>query len=71
MYCKPRTWWKEVKTLGGMKSANRTDPVSVLTHVKPGPNSGPIAIADTVNKAFLEPMCTFVLLALVTTTDAR
>ena len=35
MNCKPRTWWKEVKTLGGMKSATRTDPLSVLTHVQP------------------------------------
>ena len=29
--CKPRTWWKGVKTLGGMKSATRTDLMSVLS----------------------------------------
>ena len=28
--CEPRRWWKEVKSLGGMQSATRTDPTSVL-----------------------------------------
>ena len=72
MNCKPRTWWKEVKTLGGMKSATkRTDPLSVLTHVQPRPNSSPTALADTVNEAFLEPMSTFTPLGPVSTVDAR
>ena len=66
MNCKPRTWWKEVKTLGGMKSATRTDPVSVLTHVQPGPNSSP-----TVNEVFLEPISNFTPLGPVITADAR
>ena len=71
MNCKPRTWWKEVKTLGGMKSATRTDPLSVLTHVQPGPNSRPTALADTVKEAFLEPMSTFTPLDPVSTADVR
>ena len=71
MNCKPRTWWKEVKTLGDMKSATRTDPLSGLTHVLPGPNSSSTALADTVNGAFLEPMSTLTLLGPVSTADAR
>lgn len=70
MNCKPRTWWKEVKTLAGMKSGTRTDPLSVLTHVQPGPNSSPTDLADTVNEAFLESMRTFTPLGPVITADA-
>lgn len=33
--CRPRTWWKEVKTLWGISPVTRTDPMSVLTHVNP------------------------------------
>ena len=54
-----------------MKSATRTDPLSVLTHVQPGPNSSPTALADTVNEVFLEPMSTFMPLGPVSTADAR
>ena len=71
MNCKPRTWWKEVKTLGSMKSATRTDPVSVLTLVQPVPNSSPTALADTVNEAFVEPLSNFTPLGPVSTADAR
>ena len=59
MNCKPRTWWKEVKTLRGLKSATQTDPLSALTQVQPGPNSSPTTLADTVNEAFLDPMSMF------------
>ena len=71
MNCNPRTWWKEVKTLGGMESATRTDPLSVLTHLQPGPNSSPTDIADTVNEAFLESMSRFSPLGPVITADVR
>ena len=56
---------------GYMKSATRKDPLSILTHVQPGPNSSPTALADTVNEAFLEPMSTFTPLGPVSTADAR
>lgn len=48
-----------MKSLGGMKATTRTDPMSVLRHVDPGPNFGPTVLADVVNKAFPEPMSTF------------
>ena len=67
--CKPRTWWKEVKTLGGMKSATRTEPMSVLRHVGPGHNSGPTALANTINEGFLARMRTFTPLAQDATSD--
>ena len=67
--CKPRTWWKGVKTLGGMKSATRTDLMSVLRHVDPEHNSGPTALANTVNEAFLAPMRTYAPLAQDATSD--
>ena len=54
-----------------MKSATRTDPLSVSTHVQPGSNSSPTALADTVNEAFLEPMSTFTPLDPVSTADVR
>ena len=69
MNCKPRTWWKEVKILGGMKSATQTDPLSVLTHVQPGPNSSPTDFANTVNEAFLKPMSALRPLGPVITAD--
>ena len=65
------SWSKEVKTLGGLKSATRTDPLFVLMHVQPEPNSSLTALADTVNEAFLEPMSTFMPLGPVSTADAR
>ena len=69
--CKLHTLWKDVKTLVGMKAATRTDPMSVLRHVDPGPNSGPTALADAVNEAFLEPMNIFTPLAHDATSDVR
>ena len=69
MNCKPRTRWKELKTLGDTKSATRADPLSVLTHVQPGPNSSSTALADTVNEAFLEPMSTLKPLGPVSKAD--
>ena len=53
-----------------MKSATRTDPLSLLTHVQSGPNASPTVLADTVNEAFLEPMSTFTSLGPVSTADA-
>ena len=58
-----------MKTLGEMKSATRTDPMSVLRHVDPGHNSGPTALANTVNEAFLAPIRTFAPLAQDATSD--
>ena len=52
-----------------MKSATRTDPMSVLRHVDPGHNSGPTALANTVNEAFLAPIRTFAPLAQDATSD--
>ena len=69
--CKLHTLWKDVKTLVGMKVATRTDPMSVLRHVDLGPNSGPTALADAVNEAFLEPMNIFTPLAFDATSDVR
>ncbi|KAL9986423.1 hypothetical protein ACROYT_G000570 [Oculina patagonica] len=69
--CDPRTWWKEVKTLGGTKSATRSDPMSVLRHIDTGLNSGPTTLANTINKAFLDPMSIFVPLAPDAITDHR
>ena len=58
-----------MKTLGGIKSAARTDPTSVLGHVDPGHNSGPTALANAVNEASLTPMSTFAPLAQEATSD--
>ncbi|KAL9985209.1 hypothetical protein ACROYT_G007583 [Oculina patagonica] len=69
--CDPHTWWKEVKTLGGTKSATRSDPMSVLRHIDTGLNSGPTTLANTINKAFLDPMSIFVPLAPDAITDDR
>ena len=54
-----------------MKTATRTEPLSVLTHLQPGPKSSPTDIADTVNEAYLEPMSTFTPLGPDITADAR
>lgn len=58
-----------MKSLGGMKATTRTDPMSVLRHVDPGPNFGPTVLADAVNKAFPVPMSTFTPLAPDATLD--
>ena len=57
--CAPRRWWKEVKLLGGMQSATRSDPTSVLKHINSGPDSSLTALANTINHAFLAPMNSF------------
>ena len=57
--CEPRRWWKEVKSLGGMQSATRTDPTSVLRHIDSGPDSSRTALANVINNAFLAPMNSF------------
>ena len=36
--CAARRWWNEVKRLGGMQSATRTDPTSVLKLFDSGPD---------------------------------
>ena len=54
--CEPSRWWKEVKSLGGMQSATRTDPTSVLKHIDSGPDSSRTALANVINNAFLAPM---------------
>ena len=69
--CKTRTWWKDVKTLVEMTTATRTDPMSVLKHVDPRPNSGPTALADAVNGAFLEPKSIFAPLSHDATSNVR
>ena len=56
--CEPRRWWK-VKSLGGMQSATRTDPTSVLKHIDSGPDSSRTALANVITKAFLAPMNSF------------
>lgn len=45
--CEPRRWGKEVKLLGGMQSATRTDPTYVLKHIDSGPDSNRTAVACT------------------------
>ena len=57
--CALRRWWNEVKRLGGIKSATRTDPISVLKRLDSGPDSSLKALANTVNNAFLAPMNSF------------
>ena len=57
--CAPRRWWNEVKRLGGMQSATRTDPTSVLKRFDSGPDSSLKALANTINNAFLAPMNSF------------
>ena len=57
--CEPRRWWKEVKSLGGMQSAKRIDPTSVLMHIDSGPDPGCTALANVINYAFLAPMNSF------------
>ena len=57
--CAPRRWWNEVKRLGGMQSATRTDPTSVLKRLDSGPDSSLKALANTINNAFLAPMNSF------------
>ena len=37
--CTPRTWWNEIKRLGGMQCATRADPTSVLKHLDSGLDS--------------------------------
>ena len=58
--CKPRTWWKEVKTLGGMQSATRTDPKIILKHILQEPVSSPKTLANIINDTFLAPMSSFI-----------
>ena len=57
--CEPRKWWKEVKSLGGMQSATRTDPTSVLKHIDSGPDSSRTTLTNVINNAFLAPMNSF------------
>ena len=57
--CAPRRWWNEVKRLGGMQSATRTDPTSGLKRLDSGPDSSLKALANTINNAFLAPMNSF------------
>ena len=57
--CAPRRWGNEVKRLGGMQSATRTDPTSVLKRLDSGPDSSLKALANTINNAFFAPMNSF------------
>ena len=57
--CAPRRWWNEVKRLGGMQSATRTDLTSVLKLFDSGPDSSLKALANTINNAFLALMNSF------------
>ena len=57
--CVPRRRWNEVQRLGGMQSATRADPTSVLKHIDSGPDSSLTALANTINNAFLTPMNSF------------
>ncbi|XP_044182118.1 uncharacterized protein LOC122962934 [Acropora millepora] len=57
--CEPRRWWKEVKLLGGMQLATRTDPTSVLEHIDSGPVSSSADLANVINNAFLAPVNIF------------
>ena len=57
--CAPRRWSNDVKRLGGVQSATRTDPTSVLKRFESGPGSSLKALANTINNAFLAPMNSF------------
>lgn len=57
--CDSRRWWNEVKSLGGMQSATRTEPTSFLKHIDLGPNSSLVDLANTINDTFLAPMNSF------------
>lgn len=64
---KPKNWWKAVKAISGM------DPISSsinLSHLI-GPNSTDYDLANTINKAFLEPMKSFVPLVTSTMSTAH
>ena len=57
--CAPRRWWNEVKRPGGMQSATRTDPTSVLKLFDSGPDSSLKALANTIKNVFLAPVNSF------------
>ena len=61
--CDPRRWWKEVKSLGGMQSATRTEPTSFLKHIDAGRKSSLKNLANIINNTFLAPTDSFTPMA--------
>jgi len=57
--CNPRKWWKEVKTLGGMTPANRSDPLATFKNIDCGDINSPTNLANAINDSFLSPMNSF------------
>ena len=57
--CDPRRWWKEVKSLGGMQSATRTEPTSFLKHIDAGRKSSLKNLSNIINNSFLAPTDSF------------
>ena len=53
--CDPRRWWKEVKSLGGMQSATRTEPTSYLKNIDAARKSSLKNLANIINNTFLAP----------------
>ena len=62
--CDPRRWRKEVKSLGGMQSATRTEPTSFLKHIDAGRKSSLKNLSNIINNSFLAPTWSFTSLAL-------
>ena len=69
--CDPRRWWKEVKSLGGMQPATRTEPTSFLKHIDAGRKSSLKNLANIINNTFLAPTDSFTPLAPSWSTDVH
>ena len=57
--CDPSRWWKEVKSLGGLQSATRTELTSFLKHIDAGRKSSLKNLANIINNSFLAPTDSF------------